>query len=385
MSIFTLMTIVTEYPSSRCRRIPACWPAAVVLAIGLCAAPSWAAGAAAKKTDTAKATTDSSAKATPEKHKSADGCVLCNGIRLQDEIDVVNTRSICGAGNSDFMRKGLKLESYAICDEVGYRKWWKSDLDAFLAFDPAVPTIIFVHGNQIGPGDAKSEGLSLYRKMILQECNAPKIRFVIFSWPSSKVARLLRDVREKAARTEPAGYHLAWLMDQMPAETPISLIGFSFGARIITGGLHILAGGSLGRSLELAEHVHSHRAPVNAVLMAAASHSYWLAEGQHHGLAMTQVNRMLLINNCADRAMRYYDMLVPGRGGPQALGLCGPTRISPKYADKIFNRDVSRYVGSEHELMNYVCAPGDAGLMWDYAGPKTAAEAKTSAEAKIGG
>jgi hypothetical protein len=200
---------------------------------------------------------------------------------------------------------------------------------------------------------------------------------VIFSWPSSKVSGLLRDVREKAARTGPAGWHLAWLLDQMPAETPVSLVGFSFGARIITGGLHVLAGGSLGGSLVLTERAQPNREPVNAVLMVAASHSYWLADGQHHGRAMTQVNRMLLINNCQDRAMRYYDLLVPGRGGPQALGLRGPTRISPEHADKIIDRDVSRYVGSSHELTSYLCAPGDAGLIWDYAGPATATDTQT--------
>ena len=69
---------------------------------------------------------------------------------------------------------------------------------------------------------------------------------------------------------------------------------------------------------------------MNVVEMAAADHSYWLAEGQHHGLAMTQVNRMLLINNCDDTAMRYYDLITPGRGGPQALGLCGPTQNRPR-------------------------------------------------------
>ena len=34
-----------------------------------------------------------------------------------------------------------------------------SDLQTFFAFDPTVPTVIFVHGNQITPGDAKSEGM----------------------------------------------------------------------------------------------------------------------------------------------------------------------------------------------------------------------------------
>jgi hypothetical protein len=275
------------------------------------------------------------------------------------------------------MRKRLKFEDYAICDEAGNRRWRSSDLDSFLAYDSSVPTIFFVHGNQITPGDAKSEGLMVYRKIILQGCDAPRIRFVVFSWPSSKVPGLLADVREKAARTEPAGWHLARLLDQMPPDSQISLVGFSFGARIITGGLHVLAGGSLGGPLVLAEHTHPHRTPVNAVLIVAASNSYWLAEGQHHGLAMTQVNRMLLINNREDRAMRYYDLLTPGRGGPQALGLCGPTRINAEYASKVFNRDVSRYVGASHELTSYVCAPGDPGLIWDYAGEPTATDTKT--------
>jgi hypothetical protein len=274
------------------------------------------------------------------------------------------------------MRKNLKVETYAVCDDAGDRRWQSSDLDSFLSFDPSVPTIIFVHGNQITPSDAKSEGLMMYRTIILHGCDAPRIRFVIFSWPSSKVAGLLRDVREKAARTEPAGWHLAWLLDQMPAETPVGLVGFSFGARIITGGLHVLAGGSL-QGLALSEHVHPHRAPVNAVLIAAASNSYWLGDGSHHGLAMTQVNRMLFINNCADRAMRYYDLLTPGRGGPQAMGLRGPTCISPQDADKITNRDVSRYVGSQHEFTNYLCAPGDPGLIWDYTGPAAPVDTKT--------
>ncbi len=363
------MTISTKVSSFRLRRMIAGSLATAVIAVGLLAGPASAA-ATAKTPNARKPSRNASAVTAPEKGHDAGGALLCNGIRIEDEIDVVNTRSICGVGDADFMRRGLKFETYAVRDEVGYRRWQRSDLESFLAFDPSVPTVIFIHGNQITPGDAKCEGLTVYRKLILQDCNAPRIRFVIFSWPSSKVSGLLRDVREKAARTEPAGYHLAWLLDQMPSETPISFLGFSFGARIITGGLHILAGGSLGGSLVLTEHVHPHRPPMNVVLMAAASHSYWLAPGQHHGLAMTQVNRMLLINNCEDRAMRYYDLIVPGRGGPQALGLCGPTRISPEYAKKIINRDVSRYVGSDHELMNYIYAPGDPGLIWDYVGPK---------------
>jgi hypothetical protein len=75
---------------------------------------------------------------------------------------------------------------------------------------------------------------------------------------------------------------------------------------------------------------------------------------------------MFLVNNCADLAMKYYDYLEPGCGGPQALGLCGPTSISAENARKIMMRDMSRSVGSEHDLMRYVCAPGVASLLWEY-------------------
>jgi hypothetical protein len=350
MSIFNLMTVAANFRVNRWCRLLRCLAAAAIVA-SLAAADAGA--------------------------DDTRGNVFCNGIRLQDEIVVVNIRNLCGCCDPEKFREGLIVENYALGDDTGCRRWQPSDLQSFLAFNPNVPTVIFVHGNQISPGDAKCDGLAVYRRMIRHGCDAPPIRFVIFSWPASQVGGLLHDVRVKAARTGPAGFQLAWLIDQMPAETPVSLVGFSFGARIITGGLHVLAGGSLGGSASLSEHVHPNRPPMSVIMMASALHSYWLAEGQYHGLAMTQISRLCLINNCDDPAMKYYDFLEPGRGGPQALGLCGPTCIGREYARKIVNRDVSRYVGAEHDLMRYVCAPGDSGLIWDYTAGSVTSEVKS--------
>jgi hypothetical protein len=350
MSIFNLMTIATNFPNSRLNRLIRSLAVVAVVA-------SWSA---------------SVANAT-ERHST-----FCNGIRPQDEIVLVNTRNICGCCESESLRNGIKVEKYAVCDEAGNRHWEASDLDSFLTFDPTVPTVIFVHGNQISPWDAKCEGLAVYRCVIRHADDAAPIRYVIFSWPSSKISGgLLNDIRVKAARTGPAGCQLAWLIDQMPAETPLSLVGFSFGARIITGGLHVLAGGSLGGSMCLGEHVHPDRPPVSVILIASAVHAHWLGDGRYHGLAMTQVSRMFLVNNCDDPAMKYYDYIEPGFGGPQALGLCGPTCISAENARKIMMRDMSRSVGAEHNLFRYLYAPGDAGLIWEYtAGSATAVEVK---------
>lgn len=295
------------------------------------------------------------------------GDLFCNGIRLQDEIAVVNVRAGCGSCDPETLRRSVRFESYQIYDDAGHRRWRTTDLEGFVSFDPTVPTVIYVHGNQMTPGDAKSQGLALYRKLVHYGSGEGRIRFVIFSWPSAKVGGLLKDVRIKAMRTGPAGCQLAWLIDQMPADAPVSLIGFSFGARIITAGLHVLGGGSGCCGMELTERVHPDRAPVNAVLIASAVHAHWLARGQAHGLAMTQVNSMFLLNNCNDRALRYYHFTTTDRSRPRALGLSGPTRISPDYAAKIEERDVSRYAGAEHDLFQYLCAPGAVGQVWDNA------------------
>jgi hypothetical protein len=295
-----------------------------------------------------------------------DACAMCNGVRAQDEIWVINVRGVCGCCSAENIRQGTLVEVYESCDDEGHRRWAPSDLDSFLAADPTVRTIFFVNGNRVSPADAKCEGLAVYRRLIQFGCDASPIRFVIYSWPSSQVpGSLLHDVRVKAARTGPAGCQMAWLIDQMPEETPISLLGFSFGARIITGALHILAGGSLGGCLELPERVHPERPPMNVVMISSALHAHWLAKGQYHGLAMTLVDQMLLLNNCKDPAMVYYHLLTPGFGGPQALGLCGPTCLDADYASKIVERDMSRIVGAQHNLLANFCAMGPVAHMWD--------------------
>jgi hypothetical protein len=108
---------------------------------------------------------------------------------------------------------------------------------------------------------------------------------------------------------------------------------------------------------------------MNVILLAAALHAHWLGEGQYHGMAMTQVNQMVLINSCQDIAMRYY-RFVERRGRAQALGLRGPTRLAAEHRARIENRDVSRYTGSRHELFRYLCPPGVIGQIAELSGPQ---------------
>ncbi len=289
-----------------------------------------------------------------------------NGIRLQDEIVVVNVRPAGSCCDPVTLAERVRVESYQIVSEAGVRRWQSTDLGSVLAVDPGVSTVIFVHGNRLTAWDAKCEGLAVYRRIVRRSADDTPIRFVVFSWPSSQIGGPLNDVRVKAARTRPAGCQLAWLVDQLPAETPITMVGFSFGARIITGSLHVLGGSTLG-GLGLSEVQHPHRRPVNAVLLAAALNSDWLCPGRYHGQAMTMVNQMLLVNNCADRAMKFYHFSATN-GRPQALGLHGPACcLDANNAAKIATLNVSRYVGQEHDVFCYLSAPGVTSKTWAYA------------------
>src|SRR5262245_45307385 len=148
MSKFISMTVATDLCTYRIRRKLAGALAAIVIAAGFSWSPTLA--------DDKPAKSETAAAAEPsDKADVADANVMRNGIRLGDEIVVVNTRSVCGCGNGELLRKNIKFENYAVCDEVGNRRWQPSDLDSFLAFDASVPTIFFIHGNQITPGDAK--------------------------------------------------------------------------------------------------------------------------------------------------------------------------------------------------------------------------------------
>ncbi len=147
-------------------------------------------------------------------------------------------------------------------------------------------------------------------------------RFVIFSWPAERLDAGTRDDAQcKAVRSDAQSYYLAWLINHMHRGVPLDLIGFSFGARAVTGALELLGGGCVAGQV-LPDRTPGHT-PIRAMLVAAALDSDWLLPAHRHGLALGQVERMLVSVNPLDRALHFYPRLY-GRGGPEALGSCGP-------------------------------------------------------------
>ncbi|HYW78439.1 MAG TPA: hypothetical protein VE890_02645, partial [Thermoguttaceae bacterium] len=132
--------------------------------------------------------------------------------------------------------------------------------------DPTVPTVVFIHGNRSGLNDAVRGGLPVYR--YLQRCAEGRpLRFVIWAWPADRAGRgVLDDARIKARYSDAQSYYLADWLSQLASDGPVNLVGYSFGARVVTGALHLLGGGQVaGRSLP--SETQAEHGPLRAVLV----------------------------------------------------------------------------------------------------------------------
>lgn len=269
----------------------------------------------------------------------------------QDRIFLINTRAIGTRCESDAMCSGLACEAHT--GHAGATGWeslsWEQ-LSAELA--KPTPTIIYIHGNRVDCGYSKSRGLAIYRSIAGRREDDGPIRFIIWSWPSSQIRGQVRDYQVKAARTKQVGWQLAWAIDQLPVETPIAVIGYSYGARVASGALHLLAGGRLG-SLELNERLHPARPPIRAAFVAAALDANWIRPGGYHGRALEQVDELLLVNNHLDPAMRFYHLAM--ESGARPLGY-GGTRGLGQFADRVRSVDVTGAVGRHHAIEEYLAS-----------------------------
>ncbi|MCH8840330.1 MAG: hypothetical protein IH831_06565 [Planctomycetes bacterium] len=201
---------------------------------------------------------------------------------MADEILMMSTRAVGTVCDGKRLSEKLRCQRYEIGDD-GCPHWkcmdWRDALQpASPVRKPASPlrkpaspvrTVVYVHGNRIEPGEDRYRGMLIYRSLVAQGRPSQPIRFIIWSWPASTIPGPIKDMRLKAARTCPVGWQLAWFIDQLPEETPVSLIGYSYGARVASGALHVLGGGRLN-GLQLTERLHPQRPPIRVAMIAAA-------------------------------------------------------------------------------------------------------------------
>ena len=280
------------------------------------------------------------------------GAGVCAADSAPDHVWLISTRraaSSCPTGTGEDRLAYWRLET---------DRWLSSDREAFLATDdPAVPTSIFIHGNRTGRQKAVRVGWSVYRHL-KREAGDRAFRFVIWSWPADRIrGRKRRDSQVKASRSDVEGYYLASCLQRINPEVPVNLVGHSFGARVITGALHMLAGGRVaGRGLP-DERTPAKRTLLRAVLVAAAVDNDWLLPGRRNGLALSQLDSVMITRNSCDPVLRWYPLMYCIRG-PRALGHTGPACpawLGPE-GEKIELLGVECSVGRNHDWTGYLSA-----------------------------
>jgi len=233
-------------------------------------------------------------------------------------------------------------------------RWMPSDLPSLLD-EPQRPLVVFIHGNRYESADAKSQGLLVARRLAACHPNASAARTVIFSWPSSREGHLLRDSRAKYERSMTEGHYLAWLLGQVEADRPVAIVAYSYGGLIALEALdNLITAEQSGRSnlqpwLDRSARLH-------LVLVASAVQQDALAPCGQYRKVLRSVDRLTLLNNTRDQALRFFEFIDPDLG-TEALGHEHmPSRWIPPGIEFV-QVDAAPIVGKSHRFPPYLESP----------------------------
>lgn len=223
------------------------------------------------------------------------------------------------------------------------------------------PVFIQVQGSLTTP-DIALGGLMWSQAWLPENRVLPPDAVVIaFDWPSQRVYQNdLRDINEKGRRAYVAGFHLASFLLGFPRESRISVLGQSYGGRVVPSALHLLGGGCLdSQNHDPQVRLQGTRPDlhIRAMIVEGASDHNWLDPDERFGRALHGCEQLLNIYNRRDEALVRYPFLIKS-GHRKALGRRGMTqgdfdRIGP-LAAKYEEHDVHDLLGREHTLLDAV-------------------------------
>ncbi|GHT25939.1 hypothetical protein FACS18942_02250 [Planctomycetales bacterium] len=234
-------------------------------------------------------------------------------------------------------------------------EWKDSAAEEFAAtHKPEKPLIVIVHGNwmtysEIFPYASRFKQLAgSYSENYSGNYgkNYDDCRLVLLSWNSDRTNLPIRkDTLLKGRRADKQARILAACLLHLPENSKVSLVGFSFGAKLICQTLQQLAtveettGGKVGKP----------KLRLRAVLLAAAMEQSSLLPDRRYGNALDIAESMLIHINSADETLCWYPLL-SGIGGPKALGKEGAFTggISTENLEKITTKNVAGLIGSGH-------------------------------------
>ncbi len=290
-----------------------------------------------------------------------DGSVLPvqpgnNGQTELSQVFEVSTRHLCDRFRSlNFDQPNVEV------NKLSGNCWLQSDVEeAMPSGGTGILTIVYVHGNFMGRNNAL-ERVRIVDCYLRAQTDRP-YRLLILSWPSQREAKPLRDVMLNAESAENHSLYVAWMLQRLRNEPQVSLLGFSFGARAVTGGLHLDAGGVIpGYDCSPMPDVGS-ELKYRLGLVAPAIDRHWLERNGRHQLAMTHVDSMVNLYNSRDpvlRRFRFVDRstrpIAAGFAGFTGFaGLADPRATTPLTGQpRIRQYDCGSALGTTHSEKNY--------------------------------
>lgn len=228
-------------------------------------------------------------------------------------------------------------------------RWSKASAEEFfdLPSDDR-PLIFYVHGNRTELNTAAMHGIVTLKNYARHFPDSLPPRLVVWNWDAEKIsARPRVDFPAKASYADFQGFYLAEIIENIPAEKQLILVGHSFGARTILSSLHLLSGGALGkRTLKAlfpeesavtevswkknvsknADDGAVRTLPrINVLLVASAISCNVLAEGGMFAEALNPIACLRVTKNPSDHALKYYPIMNGARNRlPEAMGAVGP-------------------------------------------------------------
>ena len=229
------------------------------------------------------------------------------------------------------------------CQTLENNAWRVADVKEFYAGDSADrSTVIWAHGFKTDMTGAAESGCSFRNTIDAARAAAGSsraYRLVIWKWSSERSAGRLRiDAQMKGRIADAEGRRLANFIGGMNASNNVSLVGFSFGARVVGSALQCLATAP-------STYMTNRTGRVSLVLASSACDYGAFDWNYANGAAIPAY--VLNIYNPADFALRYYPFI--SDTGSQAQGVYPITGSAFTGAvGSAFNINVSGAVGKEH-------------------------------------
>lgn len=255
--------------------------------------------------------------------------LLCLPSSAQAELVLIDTRD---APSTNIAIEKIKYWAYD-GKEWGCVSRWETLT--------TLPTTIFIHGNKTDKTQSIQTGYKIYQQ--LKKVFTDDFQFIIWSWPSDTILGPRKDAKLKISYCDTQAYYLATYLQLTGDET--TLVGYSFGARIVAGAIQLVAGGEIaGRQLLIQD-----KRPRNLVLLAAAIDDQSFNPGHMYDLVRDCANLVVTCNRYDPVLKLYPKMFQPP--GPPAMGLHGPRGRGG------YLLDLKNVIRRSHALTNYLQVP----------------------------